>query len=104
MAYLVRTSAQAERDMEAIYRFIQADTSDQAVAWFNGLRTAIRTLSEMPQRLPVIREDPGARHLLYGNKPHIYRVIYRIDEPKKLVNILNVRHGARGAYRVPKNR
>ena len=49
---------------------------------------AIQTLGEMPQRLPVIREDPETRHLLYGNKPHIYRVIYRIDESKRVVNIL----------------
>ena len=104
MAYLVRTSAQAERDLEAIYRFIQADTSDHAATWFNGLRAAIQTLGEMPQRLPAIREDPGTRHLLYGNKPHAYRAIYRIDESKKVVNILNVRHGARGAYRAPKSR
>jgi mRNA-degrading endonuclease RelE of RelBE toxin-antitoxin system len=34
------------------------------------------------------------KHLLYGNKPHVYRVIYQIDERKKLVQVLTIRHGA----------
>jgi toxin ParE1/3/4 len=104
MRYRVRTSAQSERDLERIYCFIEADTSNHAAVWFNGLCAAISGLGEMPQRFPVIREDPGSRHLLYGNKPHIYRVIYRIDESEGVVNILNVRHGTRSAYKAPKNR
>jgi len=32
--------------------------------------------------------------LLYGHKPHIYRVIYRILERPKHVEVLHIRHGA----------
>jgi len=32
--------------------------------------------------------------LLYGHKPHIYRVIYRILERPKQVEVLHIRHGA----------
>jgi toxin ParE1/3/4 len=35
------------------------------------------------------------RHLLYGKKPHVYRVIYDIDEQRQLVTVLTIRHGAR---------
>ena len=35
------------------------------------------------------------RHLLYGKKPHIYRVIYEVDEQRKTVWLLHIRHGAR---------
>ncbi len=104
MPYRVRISAQAQRDLELIYEFIEAATSDHAAIWFNGLREAIATLNEMPQRLPITREDPGTRHLLYGNKPHIYRVLYRIDERSQVVNILNIRHGARSAFKTPRTR
>jgi plasmid stabilization system protein ParE len=38
---------------------------------------------------------PGVRHLLYGHRPHIYRVIYRVLEKQKEVDVLHVRHGAR---------
>jgi plasmid stabilization system protein ParE len=37
--------------------------------------------------------------LLYGKKPHIYRVIYRIAERLKEVEILHIRHGAMDRFK-----
>jgi mRNA-degrading endonuclease RelE of RelBE toxin-antitoxin system len=34
------------------------------------------------------------RHLLYGSKRDVYRVIYDIDEPRKLIRVLTIRHAA----------
>ena len=34
-------------------------------------------------------------HLLYGKKPHVYRVIYEIDEQQQTVWVLKIRHAAR---------
>jgi mRNA-degrading endonuclease RelE of RelBE toxin-antitoxin system len=34
------------------------------------------------------------RHLLYGKKPNVYRVIFEIDERRRLVHVLTIRHGA----------
>jgi plasmid stabilization system protein ParE len=99
MPYRVEVAGQAHRDLDRIYRFIEADTSSAAATWFNGLHAALRSLSESPQRCPVIREDLALRHLLYGNKPHIYRAIFRIREERAEVVILTIRHGARSAYR-----
>jgi plasmid stabilization system protein ParE len=98
MAYLVRTMPRAERDMEAIFLYIQAESSMPASRWFEGLVEAIESLSEHPQRNPTIIEDPTLRHLLYGNKPHIYRIIYSIDLAKKVVSVIHVRHRARDAF------
>jgi plasmid stabilization system protein ParE len=102
MPFRVKLSAQAERDLDSIYRFIEAETSHQAAAWFNGLHTALGSLSEMPQRSPVAPEDPALRHLLYGTRPHIYRAIYLIDEESSTVVILTIRHGARDAFKPAK--
>jgi len=33
--------------------------------------------------------------LLYSHKPHVYRVIYRVLEKQKQVEILTIRHAAR---------
>jgi len=44
-------------------------------------------------------EDRDLRQLLYGNKPHIYRVIYRILENQKHVDVLHIRHGARQNFK-----
>ena len=35
------------------------------------------------------------RHLLYGKKPHVYRVLYEVEEQKQTVWVLTIRHGAR---------
>jgi len=95
MAYVVKILPRAERDLRNIYREIEARTSDAALAWYLGLRAAIRSLRNSPNRCPVTPEDCDLRHLLYGNKPHIYRVIYRVAETRKQVDILHIRHGAR---------
>jgi mRNA-degrading endonuclease RelE of RelBE toxin-antitoxin system len=60
-------------------------------------------LADYPERCPVAPEarrmKRKIRHLLYGTKSHIYRVIYDIDERRKAVWILTIRHGARKQLR-----
>ncbi len=34
------------------------------------------------------------RHLLYGTKPHVYRILYEVDQADKAVRVLTIRHGA----------
>jgi plasmid stabilization system protein ParE len=87
--------------LEAIFQYVQAGSSTPANKWFNGLVEAIESLSEHPQRNPAIIEDPSLRHLLYGNKPHIYRIIYEIDFSKNQVNVIHVRHSARDQFQTP---
>jgi plasmid stabilization system protein ParE len=95
MAYLVRLSARAERDFASLYEEIDAEHSDAALEWYRGLKEAILSLSEHPKRCPRTPEDARLRHLLYGNQPHVYRVIYRIHEKQSRVDVLHIRHGAR---------
>jgi toxin ParE1/3/4 len=45
--------------------------------------------------MPVTPESDNFRHLLYGNKPHTYRAIYRVLEKQKQVEVLHIRHRAR---------
>jgi toxin ParE1/3/4 len=95
MRYLVRLAERALRDMEDIYRSIGADASGPAFAWFNGLAEAIYSLERFPNRGPVGLESKKLRHLLFGKKPHVYRIIYAVDKRNHLVNVLHIRHGAR---------
>jgi plasmid stabilization system protein ParE len=94
MAYRVKIVPRAQRDLENIYRYIQARTSEAARAWYVGLRESIRSLRNSPGRCAVTPENDQLRHLLYGHKSHIYRVIYRILERPKHVEVLHIRHGA----------
>jgi plasmid stabilization system protein ParE len=62
------------------------------------LERALFTLEENPTRSPVTPENPQCRHLLYGKKPNVYRVIYRVLEQGKDVEILHIRHDARQPF------
>ncbi len=95
MAYLVSISSRAERDLAHLYGEINADHSDAALKWYLGLKVAILSLEVQPNRCPVTRRRDKLRHLLYGHSPHTYRVIYRVLENQKQVEVLHIRHGAR---------
>ena len=95
MAYLVSLSSRAERDLARLYGEIHAGRSDAALKWYRGLKDAILSLEQQPNRCPVAPESGKLRHLLYGHKPHIYRAIYRVLEDRKQVEVLHIRHGAR---------
>ena len=95
MAFEVRLATRAINDLRHIYKTIEAETSLAAEAWFRGLESLIFSLETLPARGPIIQKRTHLRHLLYGNKPHIYRILYTIDERANIVNIAQIRHGAR---------
>ncbi len=99
MVYLVRIAARAERDLDLLYREINAPDSAAAQQWYGGLKQAILSLAQRPNRCPVTPENRKMRHLLYGHKPHVYRVIYRVNERRQQVDVLHIRHGARRKFR-----
>jgi len=94
MAYQVSVTSRAARDFAAIYEGIDAGQSNAALKWHRGLKEAVLSLEEQPLRCPVTRVKGQIRQLLCGKKPHVYRVIYRVVENQKQVQVLHIRHGA----------
>jgi toxin ParE1/3/4 len=99
MAYLVNITPRAERDFANLYEEINAGESDAALKWYRGIKDAVMSLEQHPDRCPLTQEKGQFRHLLYGNKPHIYRVIFRVVEKQKRVEVLHIRHGARQKFK-----
>lgn len=97
MVYLVEITGRALRDLTRIYQHIEAETAAQAAQWFDGLEKAIKSLERNPQRAPIAPEDRTLRHLLYGRKPSIYRVIYAVAEDSETVFVLHIRGPGRSA-------
>jgi len=95
MPYHVELMKRAERDLKNIFEFIHAAESQVAAKWFNGLEETISGLATLPDRGMWTDYDPRLRYLLYGNEPHVYRILYRIDEKSRTVAIRHIRHGAR---------
>lgn len=102
MAYLVNITVRAERDLALLYEEIEADSSSMARKWYQGLKRAILDLEDQPYIWPATREARQLRHILYGRRPHsVYRVIYRVQEKRKTVEVLHIRHGARRPLKAP---
>lgn len=99
MTYRVEFTERAARDLNVLYVEKHATDSPAAARWYNRLAEAVCSLERSPYRCPVAPEagksGRSLRHLLYGKKPHVYRVIYEIDEQRKLISVITIWHGAR---------
>jgi plasmid stabilization system protein ParE len=98
MAFRVEPTAQAQRDLDSILEWLLEQGADEAgLRWFFKLEDAIASLADFPERNPLApesREFPfEVRQLVYGRKPHQYRVLYTIDDDT--VAVLHIRHGRR---------
>jgi plasmid stabilization system protein ParE len=98
MAFRVEISEDAENEARGILEWlISQHAGETRLRWFQGLEDAMASLSELPQRCPLAPEDSGlpfeVRHLLYGRKPHVYRVLFTVQGDT--VYILHIRHGRR---------
>ena len=98
IAYRVELTERASLDIESIFDSISAADSLAAANWHNGLEDAVFSLDHLPDRGTRTDEDHELRQLIYGNKPHFYRIIYAVDHKAKKVLILHIRHGARSAF------
>lgn len=95
MTYRVELSARAIRDLRQLYESVAARHVPAAAVWFNGLEARVAGLARFPRRGGAVPEGGGLRQLLYGRRPHVYRIIYEIDEGNRIVSVLHIRHGAR---------
>jgi len=98
MEYQVQLTGPALQDLRDIYQYIRVEDSSAAEDWYIGLRETIFTLAQLPLRGSLLEEeDDTLRKILYGNKPHVYRILYKVDAKHRLVTVLHIRHGARAA-------
>ncbi len=99
MAYRIEFAARAARDLEILYVEKNAAEAQAAARWYNGLEQAVYALATHPNRCPIAPEAQKLRrklrHLLYGKKPHVYRVIYEVEERRQTISVLTIRHSAR---------
>ena len=93
MQFQVIITPSAKADIFEINTFFLENYSDLAEKWLWGMSEAITSLSKFPERCPVSPEseafDVIVRQLLYGKKPHIYRILFSVQDEK--VYILRVR-------------
>ncbi len=98
MTFRAETTAAAEQDGDAILDWLLSQhAGDTGIRWFLALQDAIASLAEFPKRCPLVPESTAfpfeVRHLLYGHPPHVYRILFTIEN--NFVYVLHIRHGRR---------
>jgi toxin ParE1/3/4 len=94
MACALIWSPAARDDLHDIVRFIAHDNPQRAESFGYELMTRAEILHEHPEAGRIVPEyrDPRIREVIH--RP--YRIIYRLDIERRLVEIARVWHGARG--------
>ncbi len=66
--------------------------------WFEELLDCMYSLEGMPGRCSLAREAAEAKReircLRFGKRQNVYRILYEVDETRRTVWILHIRHGA----------
>ncbi len=98
MAYQVALADSAKADADQIYDWVIERAPLRGPEWFEELIDCLYSLEEQPNRCPLAREAEMAKRdircLLFGKHRVVYRILYQVDEPRKTVWVLHIRHGA----------
>jgi toxin ParE1/3/4 len=94
MGYQVALSPSARRDLRDIVRYISLDSPARAVAFGQLLTGSAKRLAESPRMGRVVPElgDPSIREIFVRS----YRVVYRVEDASRCVDVLRFWHRARG--------
>ncbi|GDY23211.1 hypothetical protein LBMAG56_45580 [Verrucomicrobiota bacterium] len=99
MAYKIVWSLQAREDLQAIVRFIRRKNPRAAADFGYALIKRVDVLENFPRlgrRVPEFDEDT-IRELIHRS----YRIIYQVQDEQRLLAVVRLWHGARGAPELP---
>ncbi|NEO57255.1 MAG: type II toxin-antitoxin system RelE/ParE family toxin [Okeania sp. SIO3B5] len=101
MKYQIEISSVAEAEADTAFQWLcQVASIETARHWYQELLKTIESLSEMPKRCPLARENDyfsqEIRQLIYGRGRNSYRIIFTIVESQEVsrVRIIHIRHAA----------
>ena len=94
MDYQVVLSPSARADLRDIVRYISFDAPDRALQFGLFLISRTRLLAQSPELGRLVPElaDPLIREIIVRS----YRVVYRLDDSRRLVEVIRFWHAARG--------
>ena len=99
MAYELTWSPLSRDDLRDIVRFISYDSPQRAQAFALRLIAHADMLPEHPESGRMVPEYhvPHIREIIF--RP--YRIVYRVEHERRLVEISRVWHAARGTPEIP---
>ncbi len=101
MSFQIEISSVAKAEADAAFlRVSQLTSVEQGKSWYADLLRAISSLSVMPNRCSLARENQyfsnEIRQLLYGRGKNTYRILFTVIESVSAssVRILHIRYGS----------
>ncbi|HEO65679.1 MAG TPA: type II toxin-antitoxin system RelE/ParE family toxin [Spirochaetes bacterium] len=93
MAYLVKWSPRALYNLEDICNYIDRDSKVYARLFAKRVNTVVKSIPQFPKsgRMVSEYEDENLREKIYKK----YRIVYRIKEQEKLIEVVSICHGAK---------
>lgn len=91
--YVVRTSQNADRDLEAIADYMAMGSPVKAVRFIARVRATIARLDHLPFRGPVAPEGMIDGFIIHHICFEQYRILYAVD--RRTVMIVGIRHERR---------
>jgi toxin ParE1/3/4 len=94
MDYQIVFSALARSDLQDIVRYISFDAPARALQFGRFLISHTKSLAQFPERGRVVPEfgDDSIREIIVRS----YRVVYRLNHAKRMVEVIRFWHAARG--------
>ncbi|MFY9743259.1 MAG: type II toxin-antitoxin system RelE/ParE family toxin [Candidatus Sulfotelmatobacter sp.] len=91
MDYRLLYSQRALNDLAEIVGHIAEDDADAASLFGNSLLDHVDLLTRFPRMGSIIRRRPQVRKLVHSP----FLIYYRLDDNKRLIEVVHLRHGAR---------
>ena len=99
--YEVIVTPEAEAAIISAFRYIYESAPRNAEHWLRGLYSRIGTLENFPRRCALAREreyfEEELRQLVFKS----YRIVFHIEEKRRIVRVVSVVHGSRRAIGEP---
>ena len=94
MDYQVVLSRSSRKDLQDIVRYISMDDPSKAIHFGRFLIHHTQSLGKFPERGRIVPEfeDESFREIIVRN----YRIVYRVDHDKLLIQVIRVWHAGRG--------
>lgn len=93
--YQVITTPRAHLDLDDIYNYIAKDSPQNAKKFVTALVEAVHSLQTMPKRYRVYQRGRRGKTTLRRMPIGMYLVYYWVDDGKRTVEVLTIRHGMR---------
>ena len=93
--YGISITPEALSDLEGIFHFIERDSPRNAAGVIERIIKNIDRLYAMPSRFKIVGKSRKNGSPVHALVVRPYLVYYRVDETRRRVFILSVRHGAR---------